>query len=125
MSDEHAIAQPPLAQKDMPVHCAKCVVFNDRNALVCTACGAHLRLKCRKCQASNLRTASRCSRCHQLLRTGNTDFSRFKLNFKSRRWRRGWLKRRFQRWNGPAALLLAVGIILWLLSGGIQVFGIR
>lgn len=124
MSDELDNSQPPRAQKDMPVHCAKCGVFNDRTANVCTACGAHMRLKCRKCQQSNLRTTSRCSKCHQLLRTGIADFSLFKLKFKRRHWRLSRLKRRLQLWQGPAALLLVVGVIVWLMSGGAKNFGI-
>ena len=68
MTDEKDIAQPPTAQRDMPVHCSKCDVFNERAASVCISCGAHLRLKCKKCGAANLRTASRCNRCHQRMR---------------------------------------------------------
>ncbi len=125
MSDEQDIAQPPRAQRDMPVHCSKCGVFNERAAEVCKACGAHLRLKCKKCGSSNLRTTSRCNKCHQLLRGGRTDFSLFRIKFKRRHWRLSRLKRRFQRWKGPAVLLLVLGIILWLMSGRAQIFGIR
>ncbi len=123
MTDEKDIAQPPTAQRDMPVHCSKCDVFNERAASVCISCGAHLRLKCKKCGAANLRTASRCNRCHQLLRVGGLDFSLFKIKFKRRHWRWSRLKRRFQRWKGPAVLLLVLAIIVWLMSGGAQIFG--
>ncbi|PHX94147.1 MAG: hypothetical protein CK546_07415 [Pedosphaera sp.] len=123
MSDEKDIAQPPTAQRDMPVHCSKCDVFNERAASVCISCGAHLRLKCKKCGAANLRTASRCNRCHQLLRVGGADLSLFKIKFKRRHWRWSRLKRRFQRWKGPTVLLLVLAIIVWLISGGAQIFG--
>ncbi|MEQ2010225.1 MAG: hypothetical protein ABMA26_25860 [Limisphaerales bacterium] len=115
MSDENAMSRPPQAQKDMPVHCAKCGAFNERTADACTDCGSHLRLKCRKCQSSNLRTASRCSKCHQLLRTGGAGFGLFNLKLKGRLWRRGWLRRRIRRWNRPAALVLTGALILWAL----------
>jgi len=82
-----------------------------------------LRLKCKKCGAANLRTASRCNRCHQLLRVGGLDFSLFKIKFKRRHWRWSRLKRRYQRWKGPAVLLLVLAIIVWLMSGGAQIFG--
>jgi len=123
MTDEKDIAQPPTAQRDMPVHCSKCDVFNERAASVCISCGAHLRLKCKKCGAANLRTASRCNRCHQLLRVGGADLSLFKIKFKRRHWRWSRLKRRFQRWKGPTVLLLVLAIIVWLMSGGAQIFG--
>ena len=125
MSDEQNISLPPRAQRDMPVHCVKCGAFNDRTSDICSACGAHLRLKCRKCHKSNLRTTSRCIKCHQPLRNAGRDFSVFKLDFKRPRWRRGWLKRRFQRWNRPAALLLIGGLVLWLLLGGARILGIQ
>ena len=71
MTDEKDIAQPPTAQRDMPVHCSKCDVFNERAASVCISCGAHLRLKCKKCGAANLRTASRCNRNIAVSKAGN------------------------------------------------------
>lgn len=120
MSDEKAIAQPPRAQQDTPVHCSKCGVFNERAADACSACGAHLRLKCKKCGSSNLRTTSRCAKCHQLLRGGRTDFSLFKITFKQRHWRLSRLKQRLQLWKGPAALLFVLALIAWLMLGGDQ-----
>ena len=106
----------------MPVHCSKCGVFNERAAEVCKDCGSHLRLKCKKCGASNLRTTSRCAKCHQLLRGGRTDFSLFKIRFKRRHWRLSRLKRRLQRWNGLAALILVIALVVWLMSGDSKIF---
>lgn len=125
MSDEKEIPQPPRAQRDTPVHCSKCGVFNDRADDVCKDCGAHLRLKCKKCGVSNLRTASRCAKCHQLLRAGSTDFSFFKIRFKRRHWRLSRVKRRIERWKGFAILLLlfaAIAVVISKMGGEFEIF---
>lgn len=62
-------------------------------------------------------------KCYQLLRIGIADFSLFKWKFERRHWRWSRLKRRYQRWKGPAVLLLVLAIIVWLMSGGAQIFG--
>lgn len=84
-----------------------------------------MRFKCRHCQALNLRTTSRCSHCHQLLRLGDLDFSLFRVKFKSWRWHRAWFKRRLEHWSQFAALLVIVGIFIWLLASMLWVSGPR
>lgn len=121
MSNEQPTSLPPQVQRDMPVHCAKCGAFNERAALVCSACRSELRFKCRHCQALNLRTTSRCSKCHRILRFAVLDLSVFKLNFKRRRWTRGWWKRRFDRWAWLALFLLLGGLLLCMLSSTLGV----
>ena len=125
MSDEQPTSLPPRAQRDMPVHCVKCGAFNERDAQVCSACGDPLRFKCRHCQASNLRTTSRCSHCHQLLRLGDWDLRLWPVKFKSWRWHRAWFKRRFEHWSQFAALLVIIGVLIWMLTSMFWVSGPR
>ena len=78
----------PRAQTDTPIHCAECGKYNERDAVTCAVCGAHLWIKCSKCGAKTARTASRCTKCHQRLRTAAFTLPRWDRRFRNRKKRR-------------------------------------
>lgn len=114
MTDEKDIAQPPTAQRDMPVHCVKCDVFNERAASVCISCGAHLRLKCKKCGAANLRTASRCNRCHQRMRAPSFVLPRWNRPFSNLMKKTSNRAKTRKRSLRALGLLALVGLVIWM-----------
>lgn len=99
MSQADPNPPPPQAQANAPVHCADCGQLNERDAVTCTACGAHLWIKCNKCRAKNVRTAGRCAKCRHRLHARTITLPRLGLDLKLRNRR----KRRLVR-----ALLLLV-----------------
>ena len=107
MSDAEAIPPTPRAQSDAPIHFAECGHYNEREALTCGQCGAHLWVKCSRCKAKSLRSAPRCAKCHKLLHRGGFSWPRFRL------WPRHKKRRR---------LLRACLLILALLAGAILVY---
>ena len=75
------------------MHCAECGQLNEREALTCTACGAHLWITCKKCRAKNTRTAGRCAKCRHRLHTRKVTLPRLKFDLKLRNKRRRRLVR--------------------------------
>lgn len=59
MSAKH---KPPVPGP-APLHCAKCMLHNEREAERCRRCDAPLWRKCGGCGHRAPRTHSRCSRC--------------------------------------------------------------
>ena len=105
MSDAEPIPSTPRAQGDAPIHCAECRKYNERDAVTCGSCGAHLWVKCAKCRAKNTRTASRCSKCHQRMRS---------RSFVLPRWNRPFRNRKKKRLLRAFGWLLLVGLAGWL-----------
>ena len=104
-SDAKPTPPAPSAQTDAPIHCAECRKYNERDAVTCTSCGAHLWVKCSKCGAKTLRATSRCTRCHQRIRS---------RPFVLPRWNRPFRNRKRKRLLRALALLLLVGLAVWL-----------
>lgn len=93
MSAAESNPPPPQAQADAPVHCADCGKYNEREAVTCAACGAHLWIKCTQCRAKNVRTAGRCANCRHRLHARRITLPRLGLDLKLRRKRRRRLVR--------------------------------
>lgn len=107
MTDPAPSYSGPAAQKDAPIHCAECGVFNERDSIQCHACGSHLWIKCTKCSAKVPRTSSRCTKCHQRLR-------RNEIAIALPRWNRLLRNRKRRRALGGILLLLLAIVGSWL-----------
>ena len=93
MSEAESNPPPPQPQADAPVHCAECGQYNERDAVTCAACEAHLWVKCNKCRAKNVRTAGRCAKCRHRLHARTVTLPRLGFDLKLRNKRRRRLVR--------------------------------
>ncbi len=75
------------------MHCADCGQYNEREAVTCAACGAHLWIKCNQCRAKNVRTAGRCAKCRHRLHARTITLPRLGFDLKLRNKRRRRLVR--------------------------------
>ena len=106
MSNAEPTNSAPRAQADAPIHCAACRKYNERDAVTCTSCGAHLWVKCAKCRTKNPRTASRCAKCHQQMRS---------RSFTLPRWKRPYRNRKQKRLLRAFVWMLLAGLVAWLI----------